>query len=128
MTNRTKGNIIKASAVAIDVVTPLIATLTQFPVWVEKSSKATVSGLVLVFAFLSCLPFIKQIKEYFKSPSIVIVWSVGLVLLVCLNNIINEMIVVCFAGLVSNAIGTGIYKVGNIIHDKEDPAEDTQKE
>ena len=31
MTNRTKGNILKAIAVTIDVSVPLTATLTQFP-------------------------------------------------------------------------------------------------
>ena len=56
MTNRTKGNILKAIAVTIDVSVPLAATLTQFPLWVEKSSEATMSGLFLIFAFLSCLP------------------------------------------------------------------------
>jgi hypothetical protein len=120
MTNRTKGNIIKASAVAVDVGVPLIATFTQFPIWVEKSSEATVSGLLLLFAFLSCLPFLKQIKEYMKSPSVVVVWVVLLVLLSCLRNIIDQMIVVCFFGAIANALGAGLYKIGNVICAKED--------
>ena len=85
MTNRTKGNILKAIAVTIDVSVPLAATLTQFPLWVEKSSEATMSGLFLIFAFISCLPFIKQIKAYFRSPSVWVVWTVLLVLFVCLR-------------------------------------------
>ncbi len=120
MTNRAKGNIIKAAAVVVDVSVPLIATLTQFPIWVEKSSEATISGLLLIFAFLSCLPFIKQIKAYMKSPSFLVVWMVLLVLLVCLRNIIDQMIVVCFCGAIANAIGAGIYKVGDIVCGKAD--------
>ena len=69
MTNATKGKVIKGAAVTLDVAAPLIATLSQFPVWVERSSEATVSGLFLIFALLSILPFLKVIKEYFKSPS-----------------------------------------------------------
>ena len=118
MTNRTKGNILKAIAVTIDVSVPLAATLTQFPIWVEKSSEATMSGLFLIFAFLSCLPFIKQIKAYFRSPSVWVVWVVLLVLFVCLRNIIDEMVVVFFFGTVANVIGAGIYKLGNIIGNK----------
>ena len=118
MANRTKGNILKAIAVTIDVSVPLAATLTQFPIWVEKSSEATMSGLFLIFAFLSCLPFIKQIKAYFRSPSVWVVWVVLLVLFVCLRNIIDEMVVVCFFGTVANVIGAGIYKLGNIIGNK----------
>ena len=51
MTNATKGKICKISAVVIDVAVPLIATIMHFPIWVERSSRATVSGLFLIFAF-----------------------------------------------------------------------------
>ena len=125
MTNRTKGKIFKASAVTLDVLVPLIATLTQFPVWVEKSSEATVSGLLIIFAFLSCLPFLKQIKAFFKSPSVWILWVVLLVLFICLRNIIDQMIVVCFFGAIANAIGAGLYKAGEIIGEKTDKVDKT---
>lgn len=128
MTNRTKGNIIKAIAVTIDVTVPLAATLTQFPLWVEKSSEATMSGLFLMFALISCLPFIKQIKEFFKSPSVWVLWVVLLVLFVCLRNIINEMIVVCFFGAVSNLVGSGIYKIGTVIGQKPQNNESQSEE
>ncbi len=119
MTNAVKGRLIKGSAVALDVLAPFIATLTQFPIWIEKSSEATISGLFLVFAFLSCIPFIRQIKEYMKSPSACVVWLVLLVIFVCLQNIINEMVIVCFAGAVANTLGAGIYKLGCIIEKKD---------
>ena len=126
MTNKTKGNIIKATAVTIDVAVPLAATLGQFPVWVEKSSEATMSGLFLIFAFLSCLPFIKQIKSFIKSPSVWVVWIIFFVLFVCLRNIIDQMIVVCFFGMISNLIGAGIYKIGERIQLKKDPEPEAQ--
>ena len=119
MTNKTKGRILKVIALTIDVSVPLAATLSQFPLWVEKSPEATMSGLFILFAFLSCLPFIKQIKDYFRSPSIWVVWVVLLVLFICLRSIIDQMVVVCFFGAVSNVIGAGIYKLGNTIANKE---------
>lgn len=120
MRNTTKGNIIKGCAVCLDVAAPLAATFTQFPIWIEQSSEATMSGLFLVFAFLSSLPFLKQIKAYFKSPSVWVVWVVLFVLFICLRNIINEMIIVCFVGMLANIIGAGIYKIGKIVGDKPD--------
>jgi hypothetical protein len=111
----TKSKIIKASAVAIDVGVPLIATLTQFPVWVEKSSEATVSGLFLIFAVLSCIPFYRQLREWIKSPSAPIVWAVIFAFLACLNNIIDEMVIVAFWGFLSNLLGLAIYKIGEHI-------------
>ena len=115
MTNRTKGKILKISALTLDVGVPFIATLTQFPVWVETSSEATMSGLFLVFAFLSCIPFLKQIKAYMRSPSAFVVWMVLTVLFICLRNIIDQMLMVCFFGTIANAVGAVLYKLGDIV-------------
>lgn len=123
MTNKTKGKIIKAGAVTLDVAVPLIAILTQFPVWVEKSSEATVSGLFLLLAVVSCIPFWKQLKEYFKSPSIWVVWIILLVVFICLRNIIDQMVIVCFFGTIANVIGAGVYKLGSIIENKDQEKE-----
>ena len=112
MTNATKGKICKISAVVIDVAVPLIATLMHLPIWVERSSRATVSGLFLIFAFLSCIPFLKQILAYFKSPAVWVMWCIFFVLFVALRNIIDEMVIICFAGLIANIIGAVIYKIG----------------
>ena len=113
--NITRGKVIKGAAVCIDVAAPLVATLSQFPVWVEKSSEATVSGLFLVFAFLSCIPFWKQIKQYIKSPSAIVVWAVFLVLFIAVRNIADEIIFVSMVGLASNLFGAGLYKLGGVL-------------
>ena len=67
MKNSTKGAILKTIAIGIDVGVPLAATLTQFPLWVEQSAEATMSGLCLVFIGLSVIPFLKVLKEYLGS-------------------------------------------------------------
>ena len=51
-----KRQALKALALAIDVGGPLVATMTQFPLWIERSAEATVSGLFVVFAILSAVP------------------------------------------------------------------------
>ena len=112
MTRATVGKLMKGTAVGIDVIVPLVATLSQFPIWIEQSADATVSGLFLLFAMLSCIPFLKQIKEYFKSPSAWVIWAILLVVFIALQNIIAQMVVISLAGLIGNLIGMGIYKVG----------------
>ena len=124
MTNATKGKIIKGTALTIDVLAPLIATLTQFPAWVEASSSATVSGLFLLFALISVLPFINQIKEWLKSPSVTVLWCVFFVLVALLRNIIDQMWIICLVGAVSNGVGAVIYKVGNSVGNKADSTEE----
>lgn len=113
MQRTTKGKILKISAIVLDVGAPFAATISQFPVWVDRSAGATMSGLFVLFAFLSAIPFFKQIKTYFKSPSAWVMWCVIFVMLVGLRAIIDEMIVICAIGLLSNIVGAGLYKVGN---------------
>lgn len=120
MRNVTKGKIFKGAGLFLDVAAPLATTLSQFPVWVERSSEATISGIFLVFAFLSCLPFLKQIKAWLKSPSVPVLWLCFFVLFILLRNIIDQMVIVCFIGAVANLAGTGLYKVGRIIENKPD--------
>ena len=120
MSNTLKARMLKALALIVDISAPLIATLTQFPVWIEKSAEATVSGVVLVLALLSCMPLLKYIKSFIKSPSIPIVWLIIFVMLTVLRNIIDQMIVVCFVGVISNTIGTLIYKLGDKIDSGKD--------
>lgn len=113
MKRKTKGRIWKGTAILLDVGVPMAATLTQFPVWIERSSDATVSGLFLLFAMLSCLPFLKQIREYMKSPSVWSLWCILFVSLFALRNIIDEMLVIAFWGLLSNVIGAVVYRIGS---------------
>ncbi|MBR3806663.1 MAG: hypothetical protein IKJ13_07540 [Clostridia bacterium] len=120
MKNRTKGAIIKGAAITLDVVAPLVATLSQFPLWIEKSADATMSGLCLIFILISCLPFIKQIREFFKSPSSEMIFTILFVFFVVMRNIIDQMLVVSFVGMVANIAGAGIYALGRHIGEKED--------
>lgn len=113
MKRTTKGKISKISALVLDVGVPLAATVSQFPVWVDRSAGATVSGLFVLFALLSAIPFFKQIKAYFKSPSVWVMWCIILVALVALRAIIDEMIVICLIGAAANVIGEGLYKLGD---------------
>lgn len=119
MKRSTKGAILKFIAVGIDVSVPLIATLTQFPLWIERSTESTMSGLCLVLIGLSVLPFLKVIKEYFKSPSSWVVFGIIFVLLLLLKNIIDQILIVSLAGFVANVIGAGIYAIGNSMQEKD---------
>lgn len=115
MTRKTKGNLLKCLALGVDVGAPLIATLTQFPAWTERSSGATVSGLFVLFALLSALPLLKQFGSMLKTPSVPVVWAIGCAALFCLRSIVDEMIIICAVGAISNAVGTVMYKYGESI-------------
>ena len=118
MTNATKGRILKWTAIGIDTAVPFVATVSQFPVWIEKSAGATVSGLFLCLAFLCALPFAKQIIAYIKSPSVPVGWAVLFVLFICLRNIIDQMLVVLLVGMIANIAGSFLYHIGKNIEGK----------
>ncbi len=120
MKNVTKGKIIKAAAVVLDVGAPLIATLTQFPIWVNKSAEATMSGMFLLFALICAIPFFKQIKAYMKSPAVPVMWWVMFGIFVILSNIVNQIVLICFVGGVANTLGAGAYKLGQFVGERPD--------
>lgn len=120
MKRKTKGNIFKVLAIGIDVGVPLVATLTQFPLWIKQSSEATMSGLCLVLICLSVLPFLKQLKEYFKSPSAWVIWGLIFLLLFLLRSIIDQILIVAFAGFIANVVGAGLFAIGNSIYNKDE--------
>jgi Na+/phosphate symporter len=120
MKNATKGKIVKAAAIGIDVLGPLGATCSQFPIWIEKSSAATVSGLFLVFAILSCIPLHRQIKKWLKTPSVPVMFSVAAAVFIALRNIIDQMVLICVVGAIANVVGAVVYKVGASVEGKPD--------
>lgn len=120
MKNKTKGNIVKWVSIVLCVAAPLAATLSQFPVWIATSDRATISGIVVVLLFISCLPFIRVIKEFLKSPAAWLIWTILAVLTILLANIIFQMRFVCIVGAISNGIGAVLFKWAKHLAEKPD--------
>lgn len=110
-----KAKLLKLLAIGIDVLVPLIVTLSYFPLWVNRSAEATVSGLAIVFALISFIPLIKVIKKRLASPSVWMVWVFIAVILIALNTIIDQAIVISVFGAIANCIGAIIYKIADRI-------------
>jgi hypothetical protein len=106
-----KRKILRSLALCIDVGAPLTATLTQFPLWIERSAGATVSGLVILFALLSAIPLMRYYKKLLKSPSAPLMWAFLFGFLSALHAIIEEMLIISFVGLVANVVGWGLFKI-----------------
>lgn len=112
MSKAVKGKIIKTIALIIDIGGPLIATLICFPVWIERSTSATISGIAVFGILLSIIPAFKLIKKKAWTPSAWLIWAILSVFFLTLRNIINEMAIVSVTGAVSNVIGAFVYKLG----------------
>lgn len=114
ISKETKGKIIDWSATVLEVGVPLVVTATQFPIWVDRSPEATISGTFILFAFLACIPFISRIKDFFKSPSAPIMWFLILMASIVVRNVADEVVVIAFFGTISNFVGSGLHKLAKL--------------
>lgn len=107
-----KGGALKLLGVAIDVLVPLIVTLTQFPVWIDRSDEATMSGLAIIILAICCVPFWRHIKAWLKSPSNWGMWIIIFVFALLIRNIIDELWIVALWGSIANCVGAVVYAIG----------------
>ena len=92
----------------------------HFPVWVERSAEATLSGMFLVLALISAIPLMRVILRSMKTPAAWMIWTLMFLGLFGLREIINEMVVITFAGMCANLAGAVIHKLGGALAGKED--------
>ena len=119
MSNKGKGRLLRAVALLIDVGVPLGVTAAHFPVWVERSAEATLSGMFLFFAIISAIPLIKVFFKTLKTPAAWMIWTIMFVALASLRVIINEMVVISLCGMCANIVGAVLHKIGGALARKE---------
>lgn len=111
MTSRTKYIILYVVGLVVCIAPPVVAVLLNFPVWVQKSSAATLSGVSLVLLVLCCIPFYKAILSYIKSASSPVMWLLLFVFCFLFGAIVDEMTIISFVGVISNTVGAVIFKI-----------------
>ena len=95
------------------IVPPAVTTLCYFPLWVETSSSATVSGLSLFLVLVSIIPLFKILKSYMEYPSAPVVWILIAVFCLAFKAIIDQVLVISFVGAVSSVAGMIVFWVRN---------------
>lgn len=102
-----KATILTVSGYGISAVAPLVATATQFPIFVQKGTGATVSGAFLLVAIICALPLFLymrklnklQNKETPKPNTPMVIWGVVLLACLALYQIIDELIIISACGM-----------------------------
>lgn len=110
MNNKLKYNGLTALGALLCIAPPAVVTLCYFPLWVEKSSSATVSGLSLILILISIIPLFRIIKEHIASPSITLIWIIVGVFCIAFKSIIDQILVISFVGALSSIAGTIVFK------------------
>lgn len=113
MSQKTKGHILYYTGLTISIVAPLIAAMTQFPVWTQNVSPQEISGLFVFVAFICIIPLFNHFKQALRSPSSALLWSLMFLITWALSKIIAQMVIVSLVGMIANIIGAIMCGIGN---------------
>ena len=102
MKQRTKYRLWDLGARLSAALPPLGATLYFFPVWVEKSSGATFSGMTLAAMLVCMIPFWKKLtagaRQLFET-GMPVFWAILLGVLLLVRSILDQMLTISIIGL-----------------------------
>lgn len=102
LNNKLKYELLDVVGRIVAAIPPFLTTLHFFPIWVDKSPGATVSG-VAVLAFIVCMiPMWKKIiswKKYIFSASMPVFWIILFAVFYFLQHIASSMVFISLAGL-----------------------------
>ena len=121
MSRRQKGNIIYYIGLVGAILAPLIAAMTQFPVWIEYVDSGEVGFLFVFAAMLCCIPLFKHFKIALRSPTATVMWVFIFLLSWALESIIMQIKLIALVGLIANVAGAILCGVGNYLRRPASP-------
>lgn len=102
LNNKVKYELIDILSRLVAAIPPFITTLCFFPLWIDESPGATVSG-VAVLAFIVCMiPMWKKIadlKKFIFSASMPVFWIIVFAVFYFLQHIASSIVIISLAGL-----------------------------
>ena len=107
---RTKYAILNIIGTIFCVVPAAVCTLQYFPIWAAKGGEVVIPGITAVLLILCCIPFHRQIREYFKSPAAWTIWLIIFVGCFLFQRVIDSCVSIAFVGFIGNVIGAIIFK------------------
>lgn len=113
MKKTTKGHLLYYTGLAVSILAPLITAATQFPVWTEKVGGTQVGGMFILVAIICMIPLYKHLNISLKSPSSLSIWLTLSLILWALSKVVDQLLIVCVAGLIGNAVGLLLCAIGN---------------
>ena len=109
-----KKNIpLKIAALALSVLAPFIATISYFPLWIDKGAEFAISGISLCIMLVCALPIFKMVKRTLRPPSAPLIWLMIFILFFALSKIAEDITVIALIGFISNLIGAVLFKIAD---------------
>ena len=109
---KTRNRIfLKLFALLVCTLPVTIATLSYFPVWKNRGSGAVLSGFTVLILIICFYPTVRAVKKLLTSPSVFGVWLFLFIIFSLIKSIVFEITVISFVGMISNLLGSLIYKL-----------------
>ncbi len=93
------------------ILPPTVCTLSYFPLWVERGSGTTVSGMALVLLMICAVPLFRYFRKAIGTPSSPIVWLAIFLLFLFLSKIAEQITVISLVGFIGNLIGSVLFRL-----------------
>lgn len=134
MKNATKGKVLTGVGYGVATVAPLVATASQFPVFVEKSADATLSGVFILVCCVVAVPLLLYVKrlrannsQIVKPPTALTFWILVLVGCLALEAIITQFKIIALAGIGGASVAEILFKSAKKVALKPDEKEAIEK-
>ena len=109
--NPTKRLLYYSLGMMISIIPVGVCIFSYFPLWIRRGDASVLSGMSLVLIGLALIPLYKHLKGFMRSPSAPTVWLVSFLIFFLLSRIADEMTVISFVGLISNLLGSALFKL-----------------
>lgn len=119
MKRKTASKLIYALGMAGAIAAPAISFLCKFPVLKEKNYDQAVSWFAVAMLVLCCVPFFKKIRELFKSPDALLLWTVIFVIFAVAEPIVSGMKLVAFCGVCGNLFAKLLFYISKKVEEHE---------
>ena len=109
-TKKTLSRVTNVSGMALAVIPPVVAFITQFPSELTpRTYDRAASWFAVAMLVICCIPFFKKIKEYLKSPDAFALWTAAYIIFAAIERIAEGIVVVAFVGMISNIAAKGLF-------------------
>ena len=95
------------------VLSPVIATLSYFPLWQTRDAETVLSGISALLLVFCAIPLLRILATKMRTPSATVLWGMLFLLFFSLCRIADEMCVISFAGMVGGAVGSVFFRLAH---------------
>ena len=110
--SRSKATALSVCGYALCILPPAAAVLEHFPVWLAADERSAFSAIGMCLLALCCLPFLRALKAWLRTPSAWRMWLCLFLVLWLGRPLAEGLLAVSFFGVLGSIAGAVLLKMG----------------